>query len=87
MDGSGSALILDTTVKEYADDDFHSASIGGVFNLLRPGKTTTISNLTLQGSNSTGTVSGGVALKYYTAEGEEIESPSDDWNTYKSNVG
>lgn len=48
MDGNGSTLILDTTVKEYADDDFHSASIGGVFNLLRPGKTTTISNLTLQ---------------------------------------
>lgn len=26
-------------------------------------------------------------MKYYTAEGEEIESPSDDWGTYKSNVG
>lgn len=26
-------------------------------------------------------------MKYYTAEGEEIESPSDDWDTYKSNVG
>lgn len=35
FNGNESSLTLDTQVKEYADDDFHAAAVGGVYNLLR----------------------------------------------------
>ena len=88
MDGNGSTLILNTQVKEYADDDFHSASVGGVWNLLRlsKGSTGTIQNLTIQGEKNTdGTVSGGVALKYYTSDGSETTDTS-TWSIFNKSV-
>ena len=62
-------------VNEYVDDDYHAASVGGVFNLLRVGKSgCSVSNLTING-NSTGFVS----LRYYTSGG--AETPADEKNS------
>ena len=88
MDGNGSTLILNTLVKEYADDDFHSASVGGVWNLLRLSNKSTgmIQNLTIQGEqNTAGTISGGVSLKYYTNAGVETTDTS-TWATFNKSV-
>lgn len=88
MDGNGSTLILNTQVKEYADDDFHVASVGGVWNLLRLSNesTGTIQNLTIQGKlNTDGTVSGGVSLTYYTSTGSEATDTS-TWATFNKSV-
>ena len=35
MDGNGSTLQVDMPVQEYVGDDFHAASVGGMFNILR----------------------------------------------------
>ena len=35
VDGNGSTLQVDMPVQEYGDDDFHAASVGGMFNILR----------------------------------------------------
>ena len=35
VDGNGSRLKVNMPVQEYGDDDFHAASVGGMFNILR----------------------------------------------------
>lgn len=35
IDGNESTLMMDMEVKEYSDDDFHAASVGGLFNVFR----------------------------------------------------
>ena len=35
IDGNNSILKVNMSVQEYSDDDFHAASVGGMFNLLR----------------------------------------------------
>lgn len=87
LNGNGNTLTLNTQVKEYADDDYHAASVGGVFNLLHPAKTCNIQNLTLTGTDKTT----GVSLQYYTAEGKITDAASADWKygsyQFRNNVG
>lgn len=81
--GNGTEIVLDMQVKEYADDDFHAASVGGLLNLFSPSKNSDgVSNLTLAGKSE----DTGVILQYYTAEGQKTETASLSW-AYKSNVG
>ena len=67
LKGNGATITLNTVVMEYADDDFHAASVGGLFNVLRTqniGKESTIAeNFTLTGT---------VSLKYYDSSQEEV---------------
>ena len=87
FNGNESSLTLDTQVKEYADDDFHAAAVGGVYNLLRieTKKTCTIQKLALQGKkDAKGVVSGGVSLQYYDAAGNQVDSATE--YTFKNNV-
>ena len=89
MNGNESILILDTQVKEYADDDFHAASVGGVWNLLRLSNNSkgTIQNLTIQGKQNTdGTTSGGVNLQYYDSIGDKTDTASGWDTTFSGNV-
>lgn len=65
--GNGSTIILNMPVKEYVDDDFRAAAVGGVFNLFSVGSGSTVSNLTIQGK----TDSSEVSLKYYDSNGDE----------------
>ena len=81
FNGNDNTIILNMQVNEYVDDDYHAASVGGVFNLLRVGKSgCSVSNLTING-NSTGFVS----LRYYTSGG--AETSADENILYKNSVG
>lgn len=96
VSGNGTKIIFDMNVKEYADDDFHAASVGGVFNLFAPVKgTCNVANLTFTGKKAetasdtgkTGAVSyTGVQLQYYTSSGVETAQASNNWGS-RSFVG
>ena len=69
VSGNGTNIIFDMNVKEYADDDFHAASVGGVFNLFAPvSGTCNVTNLTFTGKTGTDSNTG-VQLQYYTSDG------------------
>ena len=76
VSGNGTKIIFDMNVKEYADDDFHAASVGGVFNLFAPVKgKCNVTNLTFTGKTGTDSKTG-VQLHYYTSGGEETARAS-----------
>lgn len=69
VSGNGTEIIFDMNVKEYADDDFHAASVGGVFNLFAPvNGTCNVANLTFTGKTGEASETG-VQLQYYTSDG------------------
>lgn len=79
VSGNGTKIIFDMNVKEYADDDFHAASVGGVFNLFAPvSGTCNVANLTFTGKTGTA-VNFGVQLHYYTSAGVETAQASNSW--------
>lgn len=95
ISGNGTEIIFDMNVKEYADDDFHAASVGGVFNLFAPVKgTCNVANLTFTGKAETASNTGktgavsytGVQLQYYTSEGAVTAQASNNWRS-RSFVG
>lgn len=95
VSGNGTEIIFDMNVKEYADDDFHAASVGGVFNLFAPVKgTCNVANLTFTGKVETASNTGktgavsytGVQLQYYTSEGAVTAQASNNWGS-RSFVG
>lgn len=95
VSGNGTEIIFDMNVKEYADDDFHAASVGGVFNLFAPVKgTCNVANLTFTGKAETASNTGktgavsytGVQLQYYTSEGAVTAQASNNWGS-RSFVG
>lgn len=71
VSGNRTKIIFDMNVKEYADDDFHAASVGGVFNLFAPVRgTCNVTNLTFTGKTETDSKKTGVQLQYYNSNGE-----------------
>ena len=75
-------------VKEYADDDFHAASVGGVFNLFAPVKekdTCNVANLTFTGKVGADSKKTGVQLQYYTSDGA-VTAQASNWSN-KTYVG
>lgn len=71
VSGKGTEIIFDMNVKEYADDDFHAASVGGVFNLFAPvSGTCNVTNLTFTGKIGEDSKKTGVQLQYYNSNGE-----------------
>lgn len=86
VSGNGTKIIFDMNVKEYADDDFHAASVGGVFNLFAPvNGTCNVENLTFTGHTGTDSKETGVQLQYYTSKGEKTAQAS-NWSN-KTYVG
>lgn len=86
VSGNGTEIIFDMNVKEYADDDFHAASVGGVFNLFAPVKDTcNVAKLTFTGKTGTDSKKTGVQLQYYTSKGEKTAQAS-NWSN-KTYVG
>lgn len=76
VSGNGTKIIFDMNVKEYADDDFHAASVGGVFNLFAPvNGTCNVENLTFTGKTGTDPKTG-VQLQYYNSNGEKTAQAS-----------
>lgn len=86
VSGNGTKIIFDMNVKEYADDDFHAASVGGVFNLFAPvNGTCNVANLTFTGKVGADSKKTGVQLQYYTSKGEKTAQAS-NWSN-KTHVG
>lgn len=86
VSGNGTEIIFDMNVKEYADDDFHAASVGGVFNLFAPvNGTCNVANLTFTGKTGTDPKTG-VQLQYYKSNGELTAQASNNWGS-RSFVG
>ena len=84
VSGNGTKIIFDMNVKEYADDDFHAASVGGVFNLFAPVRgTCNVKNLTFTGKTETDPKTG-VQLQYYNSNGEVTAQASNLSVTGKS---
>ena len=85
VSGNGTEIIFDMNVKEYADDDFHAASVGGVFNLFAPvNGTCNVANLTFTGKTGTDPKTG-VQLQYYKSNGE-LTAQASNWSN-KTYVG
>lgn len=85
VSGNGTEIIFDMNVKEYADDDFHAASVGGVFNLFAPvSGTCNVTNLTFTGKTGTDPKTG-VQLQYYTSNGV-VTDRNPNWG-YQANIG
>ena len=85
VSGNGTKIIFDMNVKEYADDDFHAASVGGVFNLFAPvNGTCNVTNLTFTGKTGTDPKTG-VQLQYYTSNGV-VTDRNPNWG-YQANIG
>lgn len=88
VSGNGTEIIFDMNVKEYADDDFHAASVGGVFNLFAPVKekdTCNVANLTFTGKVGADSKKTGVQLQYYTSDGA-VTAQASNWSN-KTYVG
>lgn len=88
VSGNGTEIIFDMNVKEYADDDFHVASVGGVFNLFAPVKekdTCNVANLTFTGKVGADSKKTGVQLQYYTSDGA-VTAQASNWSN-KTYVG
>lgn len=86
VSGNGTKIIFDMNVKEYADDDFHAASVGGVFNLFAPvSGTCNVTNLTFTGKTGEASETG-VQLQYYKSNGEVTAQASNNWGS-RSFVG
>lgn len=86
VSGNGTKIIFDMNVKEYADDDFHAASVGGVFNLFAPvNGTCNVTNLTFTGKTGEASETG-VQLQYYKSNGEVTAQASNNWGS-RSFVG
>lgn len=86
VSGNGTEIIFDMNVKEYADDDFHAASVGGVFNLFAPvSGNCKVANLTFTGKTGTDSKKTGVQLQYYTSDGK-VTDRNPDWG-YQANIG
>lgn len=86
VSGNGTKIIFDMDVKEYANDDFHAASVGGVFNLFAPvSGTCNVANLTFTGKTGTDPKTG-VQLQYYKSNGEVTAQASNNWGS-RSFVG
>lgn len=86
VSGNGTEIIFDMNVKEYADDDFHAASVGGVFNLFAPvSGTCNVTNLTFTGKTGADPKTG-VQLQYYKSNGEVTAQAPNSWSS-RSFVG
>ena len=74
FNGNGSTIKVEMQMKEYADDDFHGISFGGVFNLIWAAKATELTdkvlarNLTIDDS--------AISLSYCNADGTATSGDS-----------
>ncbi len=74
FNGNGSTIKVEMQMKEYADDDFHGISFGGVFNLIWAAKATELTdkvlarNLTIDDST--------ISMSYCNADGTAISGDS-----------
>ena len=83
LDGNGMNLLLDMSVKEYSDDNYHAIGVGGFFNILQQDNNDSTKNITneLQNISITGTI----GLSYHDKEGQQVDTR--DKNAFSVGVG
>ena len=83
FDGDGMNLLLDMSVKEYSDDNYHAIGVGGFFNILQQDNNDSTKNITneLQNISITGTI----GLSYHDKEGQQVDTR--DKNAFSVGVG
>ena len=74
FNGNNRIVFLNMQVKEYADDDFHAASMGGIFNILRISSGGTVLDLTIAQKPNTNGGEEGTNEESTEAESTEAES-------------
>lgn len=70
FDGNGMNLLLDMSVKEYSDDNYHAIGVGGFFNILQQDNNN--SNITNELKNIS--ITGTVGLSYHDKEGQQVDT-------------
>lgn len=85
FNGNGNTVTMNMQVREYADDDFHAASVGGMFNVLRVSGDGTLSNLKIKPNAKKEAPS--VSLTYYNAQGNPASINSEWENSEEIGVG
>lgn len=74
LDGTKPTITINTQVREYADDDFHAASVGGIFNLLDASSGCTVQNLTIKSNYK----NQGITVIYYDSDGSTTSCSDDE---------
>ncbi len=81
FNGNNCKVIVDMQIKEYADDDFHGVSYGGIFNIVHAAAANELENNTLVKELTIGTEKQQennkkaiVSLQYYNADGATVDS-------------
>lgn len=70
-DEAGSRIDTDIIVKEYVDDDHHAIAVGGVINTLRSSTSTTVSNISIGGIDSSNRSN--IQHEYYEWSGTKLD--------------
>lgn len=71
FNGNDKKVTMKVQTREYTDDDFHAASVGGVFNVLRVGNIGSVSKLTIDQQTADG-IKPVVSLAYYNSNGNSV---------------
>ena len=74
FNGNSKNVTVHMQVREYADDDFHAASVGGIFNILQVKNNGNISNLTIDQNGAEVPVTPEVSLTYYKSNGQPMDA-------------
>lgn len=74
FNGNGSTIKVEMQMKEYADDDFHGISFGGVFNLIWAAKATELTNKVL--ARNLTIDDSAISLSYCNADGTATSGDS-----------
>ena len=88
FNGNGKTVKVDMQVSEYADDDFHAASVGGVFNILRLSDKGTVSDVTVEQAAGNTTENAGETTDGSTTEStDETTTGTTDGSTTANTAG
>lgn len=81
FEGNNATILTNINVREYADDDFHGISFGGVFNLLRGASADQISDKVLAGNLNIGAAGKEtkVTLQYCDKNGTNVNSAAESF--------
>ena len=72
FDGNGMNLLLDMSVKEYSDDNYHAIGVGGFFNILQQDNNDSTKNITNELKNIS--ITGTIGLSYHNTQGQQVDT-------------
>ena len=72
FDGNKMNLLLDMSVKEYSDDNYHAIGVGGFFNILQQDNNDSTKNITNELKNIS--ITGTIGLSYHNKDGQQVDT-------------